>query len=150
MAGGRPDSHAERHHIVSYYVFAYPLKFLALLLVNLFTGFYETCAQINTVLPLDQVQWFIVIYAAGYTAVFGVFALLYAHALKRADDLELCRAERILTQLEVHQGIAAIVISVLAGLTALLRPDRFSPIGGCIYFLIGADVVQASAGGSVA
>ncbi|QNL18605.1 DUF1211 domain-containing protein [Hyphobacterium sp. CCMP332] len=143
-------------------IFAYPLKFLALFLVNFFTGYYRSGAEIAAVLPLEQVQWFIVIYALGYAAVFGVFALLYAHALKRADDLELSPAERILTRLEVHQGLAAIAISGLAALTALLLPDQFSPMGGCVYFLIGpvmifltrrarqrADAVQAAAGGSV-
>ncbi len=143
-------------------IFAYPLKFLALFLVNFFTGFYETGPQINAVLPLGQVQWFIVIYAAGYAAVFGVFALLYAHALSRADDLDLSPAERILTRLEVDQGIASIAISILAALTALALPVQYSPLGGGIYFLIGpammllntrarnrADRAQAAAGGSV-
>lgn len=143
-------------------IFAYPLKFLALFLVNFFTGFYESGLQINSVLPLDQVRWFIVIYAAGYAAVFGVFALLYAHALKRADDLDLSGAERILTRLEVHQGLAAIGISILAAVIALLLPVSYSPVGGSAYFLIGpvmmilthrarkaADLAHAEAGGSV-
>ena len=143
-------------------IFAYPLKFLALFLVNFFTGYYQSGPDVAAVLPLDQVQWFIVIYAMGYAAVFGVFALLYAHALKRADDLELSLAERIMTRLEVHQGLAAMAISGLAAITALLLPDQFSPMGGSVYFLIGpvmiyltrrankrADAAQAEAGGSV-
>lgn len=143
-------------------IFAYPLKFLALFLVNFFTGHYESGTQINAVMPLDQVQWFIVIYAAGYAAVFGVFALLYAHALSRADDLDLTPAERILTRLEVDQGLASIIISILAALIALALPAQYSPLGGAIYFLVGpammflnmrarnrADQAQAEAGGSV-
>jgi uncharacterized membrane protein len=143
-------------------IFAYPLKFLALFLVNFFTGFYQTGPQIAAVLSLDEVRWFIVIYAAGYAAVFGVFALLYAHALRRADDLELSAAERVLTRLEVQQGVAAIVISALAAIVALLLPPQFSPMGGSTYFLIGpvmmiltrrshaqVDRLQAPVGGSV-
>lgn len=143
-------------------IFAYPLKFLALFMVNFFTGFYQTGPQIAAVLSLDQVRWFIVIYAAGYAAVFGVFALLYAHALKRADDLELSVAERILTRLEVHQGIAAIAISALAAMVALALPSTISPMGGSVYFLIGpvmymltrrararVNQLQAPAGGAV-
>jgi uncharacterized membrane protein len=141
-------------------IFAYPLKFLALFLVNFFTGYYETGAAINAVMPLDQVAWFIVIYAAGYAAVFGVFALLYAHALKRKDDLNLSPAEIVMTRLEVQQGVASVLISALAALVALAMPYGFAPFGGSVYFLMGpvmtilsrrarkqAEAVQAPAGG---
>ncbi|WP_421791464.1 TMEM175 family protein [Hyphobacterium sp.] len=141
-------------------IFAYPLKYLALFMVNFFTGYFESGPQIMAVMPLDRVDIFITIYSVGYAAVFGIFALLYAHALKRADDLELTEAERILTRLEVDQGISAIIISSLAAIIALSLPDRWSPVGGATYFLIGpvmmwltrrarkrADTVQDSAGG---
>lgn len=141
-------------------IFAYPLKYLALFMVNFFTMYYQSGAEIMAVMPLDRVDIFMVIYASGYGAVFGIFALLYAHALKRADDLELTEAERILTRLEVKQGIASVIISALAAGIALALPDRWSPISGSTYFLIGpvmmwltrsarkkADAAQASAGG---
>lgn len=141
-------------------IFAYPLKYLALFMINLFTGYFETMEAVNTVMPLERVDLFIVVYALGYAAVFGVFALLYAHALKRADDLKLTEAERIITRLEVHQGIAAIVISFLAAASALLLPQNISYMGGSVYFLIApvmiwltrraykqAAAVQAPAGG---
>jgi len=143
-------------------IFAYPLKFLALFLVNFFTGFYRTGPEIMAVMSLDQVEWFIVIYAMGYALIFGVFALLYAHALRRADDLQLTPAERILTKLEVDQGLAAIAISGLAAIVAIILPAQLSPMGGSVYFLIGpvmmvltkrarkrADATQAPAGGCV-
>ena len=141
-------------------IFAYPLKFLALFLVNFFTGYYRTGAQIHAVMPLDQVALFIVIYAAGYAAVFGVFALLYAQALKRAGDLGLSPAEIVMTRLEVQQGVASILISALAAIVALLMPYGFAPFGGSVYFLMWpvmtilsrrarkrADAAQALAGG---
>ena len=118
-------------------IFAYPLKFLALFLVNFFTGYFQPMSAASAVLPLDQVHWFIVIYATGYAAIFGVFALMYAHALKRAGDLGLSPAERILTRLEVEQGIGAIAISALAAIVALALPANLSPMGGSVYFLIG-------------
>ncbi|GJL97281.1 MAG: hypothetical protein DHS20C06_10980 [Hyphobacterium sp.] len=143
-------------------IFAYPLKFLALFLVNFFTGYYQSGPEIAAVLPLDQVSLFMIIYASGYAAVFGVFALLYAHALKRADSLELSPAERILTRLEVHQGIASIVISALAATIALILPSQYSPMGGSVFILVSpvmivltrraraqVERVQASAGGAV-
>jgi uncharacterized membrane protein len=141
-------------------VFAYPLKFLALFLVNFFTGFYRTGAEINAVMPLDSVAWFIIIYATGYAAVFGIFALLYAHALRRKEDLGLSESEVIMTRLEVQQGIASILISLLAATVALLMPYGFAPFGGSVYFLMWpvmsflsrrarkrAELVYASAGG---
>jgi uncharacterized membrane protein len=143
-------------------IFAYPLKFLALFLVNFFTGFYQSGPEIEAVLQLDQVGGFMVIYASGYAAVFGVFALLYAHALKHADDLELSVAERILTRLEVHQGVATIIISALAAIVATVLPSQYSPMGGSVYILMWpamsiisrraghqVELAQASAGGLV-
>ncbi|MEE2524838.1 TMEM175 family protein [Hyphobacterium sp. HN65] len=141
-------------------IFAYPLKYLALFMVNLFTGYFDTLEAVDNVMPLSRVDQFIVIYAMGYAAVFGVFALLYAHALQRADDLGLSAAERIVTRLEVDQGIAAIGVSLIAAVSALALPQNISYLGGSAYFLIGpvmywlsrraykqADAAQASAGG---
>lgn len=118
-------------------IFAYPLKFLATFLVNFFTGYFESARQVGEVMNFAQTGPMLAIYAGGYAAVFGVFALLYAHALKRADVLELSEAEKEMTRLEVRHGIAAITISAVAVLLAVVLPVAFKPAAGSIYFVTG-------------
>jgi len=143
-------------------IFAYPLKFMATFLVNFFTGNFETNEQISSVLSLTDVPWLLAIYATGYAAVFGLFALLYAHALRRADVLDLSEPEKIMTRLEVDQGLASVGVSALAIVLAFMLPQGWSTMAGGIYFLIGpimgwlsararkhAQAAQASAGGAV-
>lgn len=118
-------------------IFAYPLKFLATFLVNFSTGFYTSGNQISDVMTFDQTGLMVTIYASGYAAVFGVFALLYAHALRHAEMLELSEAEKEMTRLEVRQGVAAVVISMLAVILGLTLPAHLTPFAGGIYFFIG-------------
>jgi len=143
-------------------IFAYPLKFMATFLVNLFTGFFESDMAISHVMSLTDVPLMLAIYASGYAAVFGLFALLYRHALNRADILDLSESEKIMTQLEVDQGLASIGVSALAILLAYTLPGGWPTMAGAVYFLIGpimgwlssrarkrADAVYESDGGSV-
>jgi len=118
-------------------IFAYPLKFMATFLVNFFTGYFQTPGQIESTLSLADVPYMLAVYAAGYALVFGLFALLYAHALRRSDVLELSEAERIMTRLEVDQGLAAIGVSVAAILLGFLLPVGLSTMAGGVYFVIG-------------
>lgn len=143
-------------------IFAYPLKFLALFLVNFFTGFFQTGSAVEATMSFDEARWMVVIYSTGYALVFGLFALLYWHALRRADMLALSPAERIMTRLEVDQGIASIAVSGAAILIALALPAIWAPMAGGVYFVIGpimgwlssrarkaADAVYAPEGGTV-
>lgn len=143
-------------------IFAYPLKFLATFLVNYFTGYYQSGEQVQTVMTLGDVPIMLAIYASGYALVFGLFALLYAHALRRGDILDLSESERIMTRLEVEQGIASIAVSALAILLAFTLPSGWSTMAGGAYFVIGpimawlstrarkkAEAAYASAGGPV-
>lgn len=118
-------------------VFAYPLKFLALFMVRWATSDFATGWAIAEVMTFDQARWMVVIYSAGYAAVFGVFALLYAHALRRADAMALNPAEQEMTRLEVRQGVAAVVISGAAIGLALVLPTMLTPLAGSVFFVTG-------------
>lgn len=118
-------------------IFAYPLKFLAMFLVNFFTGFFQTNSAIAATMSLEEAQWMVIIYSTGYALVFGLFALLYQHALRQAETLDLSPAERIMTRLEIDQGLASVGVSSAAVLTALALPAQWSPMAGGVYFVIG-------------
>lgn len=143
-------------------IFAYPLKFLALFLVNFLTGFFQTGTQIQSVMSLTDVPVMLTIYATAYALVFGLFAALYAHALRHADTLDLSESEKIMTRLEVEQGVASVSVSALAIVLAFSLPAGLSTMAGAIYFVIGpimawlnrrarkqAEAAYASDGGTV-
>src|ERR1044072_5889727 len=86
--------------------FVYPLKFL--FGVNL-TDFH---IGPPTVLPAHK-KWILIIFALGYVAVFGVFALLYRHAYNQRERLELNELEIF----ETKHSIKRMLLIVFVGLT---------------------------------
>lgn len=109
--------------------FLFPLKFLASLLLALATGTPQTAARLNNA---DEL---LAIYSGGYLAIFLLFALLYHHALRQRENLELTPAEVVLTRMSLALNWVQVLVAALALLGALL----FSTHGlvGFVYFLIG-------------
>lgn len=118
-------------------VYIYPLKFMADFVVDFFTGAFADGAEVDTVLSFAQVKWLYVIYGGFFAALYAVFALLYGHALRRADDIGLSPRERAYTRFEIEQGIGVGLLS--AGIIALafLLPATLSPFVGALFALMG-------------
>lgn len=125
--------------VVLFYV--YPLKFVFTLLVDSAMGVPTGVRHANgtiepAILPAETPKLFLV-FGAGYVAVFVVFFLLYLHALRRRDELEL-------TELEVfdtRSRLTSAVINGTVGLTSivltLVLGTRTAGWGGWIYFANG-------------
>ena len=94
--------------IVLFYV--YPMKFLFSILFDQLLG----DAPAGAIEP-GQVPLLMLVYGAGFIAVQLVFILLYLHAWRLADALELTAYERLTTRSEM-QGFA---INVAIGLTSI-------------------------------
>jgi uncharacterized membrane protein len=94
--------------IVLFYV--YPMKFLFTMLFDQLFG----DARAGAIEP-GQVPLLMLVYGAGFIAVQLVFILLYLHAWRLADALELTPYERLTTRSEM-QGFA---INVAIGLTSI-------------------------------
>jgi uncharacterized membrane protein len=94
--------------IVLFYV--YPMKFLFTMLFDQLLG----DAPAGAIEP-GQVPVLMLVYGAGFIAVQVVFILLYLHAWRLADALELTPYERLTTRSEM-QGFA---INVAIGLTSI-------------------------------
>jgi uncharacterized membrane protein len=88
----------------------YPMKFLFTVLFDQLFGE----APAGAIEP-RQVPLLMLVYTAGFIAVQLVFILLYLHAHRLADTLELNTYERLTTRSEI-QGFA---INVLIGLTSI-------------------------------
>jgi uncharacterized membrane protein len=109
--------------VVLFYV--YPLKFV-------FSGMFEGRGY-----SAPDARILFTVYGLGFTSIFLLYALLYRHALKRSDALELNLVERHDTRTHVYMFSGDAAIGVTSIIIALTVPDRFIGLAGFIYFLIG-------------
>ena len=117
--------------------FVYPLKFLFTLVSSVVVG----DAVFGGVRPMESGDGpqLMLLYGGGFVAVFLVFALMYAHALRRADALGLTAPERAQTRTEAESLLLIALIGVLSVGVAYL-PAPLGSLSGFVYFLIGPTV----------
>lgn len=112
--------------VVLFYV--YPLKFVFTMLFLEVTG---------TALPgaLDASQASVVmrIYAVGFAAVFVLFMLMYGHAYRLRDKLELNPIETLETRNALQENVLLVIIAAISFFVALRSPAW----SGWMYALIG-------------
>lgn len=121
-------------------LFVYPLKFLFNYLVLAVSGGDLTALVDGRREPmlLDvQVRPMMLLYGAGYAAVYTVMALLYSHALRQADALELDEIERFETRTSVGASLLHVGVAGVSILTAALLPAGASGLAGWVYMLLG-------------
>src|SRR5437764_11408625 len=124
--------------VVLFYV--YPLKFLFTLLVNMFTGGRGQVRMPDGTMGLmvengDQVSTLMIVFGAGYVAVFGVFVLLYWHAYRQREALELNELETFDTRDDVEESSLNAAIGLLSILIAVVGRARFGSLAGMTYML---------------
>jgi uncharacterized membrane protein len=88
-------------------------------------------------ITLGEARDALMLYSGFYAAVFAVFALLYGHALRRANALALTADERrasrhAVYESLVHGGVAGAVVAM-----AWSAPLQIAPFTGFLFFLIG-------------
>ena len=130
--------------VVLFYV--YPLKFVFTFLISMFSGHKgEIHLPNGTVIAMvenaDQVASLMVIFSVGYFAVFGLFVLMYWHAYRKREQLELNELEVFDTRTDIREsalnvGIAAVSIGLglarfgsLSGMTYMVCPIVMSMHG---------------------
>jgi hypothetical protein len=112
--------------LVLFYV--YPLKFVFTLLFAELTH----AAGTENLVP-HQASVLMRMYAVGFTSVFLIFVLLYAHAFKLRNALELSPAEVQGTRASVIENL----ILVLIGASSFALTFKSPAWAGWIYCLIG-------------
>jgi hypothetical protein len=117
--------------------YIFPLKFMAVFVITLFTGGYETVAEIEAVLRLDQVKWLYLIYGGFLAGVYLVFAVLHAHALSRAIPLQLSPRERAFTRSEIEFAAGIVALTGVIVACAFTLPERAAPFSGALFGLTG-------------
>lgn len=108
-------------------LYTYPLKFL----FELITSANETQVKM---IHTNQIQPLMLIYSAGFIAIYTLFYLMYRHAQKHADILELTAAELYETQTLTRMNLICVCISLLSVSIALIFP-KHAGISGFVYFL---------------
>src|SRR5437588_537230 len=78
-----------------------------------------------------------IVFGLGFASIFLLYALLYHHAFKKRDDLELNLVEQHDTITHVMMFGGNVAIGLASILIAQMAPDRFIGFAGFIYFLIG-------------
>ena len=123
--------------VVLFYV--YPLKFLFTYLTSQILGFPTQVRRpdgaLEAMLHPEQLRPLMLIFSAGYVAVFALFALLYAHAYSRRDELGLNALERFDTRQSILAAAANGGIGLLSLAIAATVSPRSAGLAGLIYLV---------------
>jgi Endosomal/lysosomal potassium channel TMEM175 len=123
--------------VVLFYV--YPLKFLFSYLVNMATGGHGEVRLPNGNFELmvegNQMATLMVIFGAGYVAVFGVFVLLHLHAYRKRAQLQLNRLELFDTRCSIQESALNCSVGLLSIGVAVVGGPRFAGLAGPVYML---------------
>lgn len=121
--------------------FVYPLKFVFGFVIDMAMGqpYHVVLAdgtRVPKLAPGDGALMMLV-YGLGYVAVFGIFALLHLHALRRREALELNALEVFDTVDNVREALLNVGIGALSIAAAYLAGPRGAMWAGMTYWLIG-------------
>lgn len=125
--------------VVLFYV--YPLKFLFTYLLNVIMGGQGMVRLPNgrtePMLQGADIYAMMVVYDAGFIAVFAVFVLLYFHAWRKRDELVLNADERFETIRRLGANACMAGVSLLSLAVVLIGGMKTAGWAGMLYFLIG-------------
>ncbi|HEY0137062.1 MAG TPA: TMEM175 family protein [Nannocystis sp.] len=119
--------------------FVYPLKFVFTLVIDMMRGARPLLQTHDGVPVLTTDQWpqLMMIYGAGYMAVFMIFALLHLNALRLADVIELSELERHDTIDNVYESLLNVGIGAASVLLAVFGGEMGPRLSGLVYWLVG-------------
>jgi len=119
-------------------LYVYPLKFVFTLFVNGVLGFDRGSVGSKGIqIRVDEIPTLFTIYGLGFFLTMAAFALLYGHAYRLRDALELDPLERHVTVSEGFGFLLIGSIGLLSVIVANLLPVGSSGNSGYVYALIG-------------
>jgi uncharacterized membrane protein len=115
--------------IVLFYV--YPLKFLFTLSINdMIFGRSAVAAQIKE----SEVSTLFSVYSFGFAGIYFAFSLLYLHAWRLRDSLELSQLEKLETRYIIFRVAAVAIVALVAA--GIARISGSASWAGLIYLLL--------------
>ncbi len=118
--------------IVLFYV--YPLKFLFTLI---FSDNIYGSGKSPFSIKEEELPKLMMIYSVGYISIYLIFFLLYRHALKKKQLLQLTPIEIFDTRTKIYSQLILISVGCVSILTAFLLPASMAGLSGLVYILIG-------------
>jgi uncharacterized membrane protein len=118
--------------------YVYPLRMVMSAAMRFFTGGWAPSEF--QVASFDEFRAIFVIYGVGFAVLGALIAAMNAHALRKADALQLDAAERLVARREVATNLVLIACAALSiGLALLIPPDRgwMQSLPGLSYALLG-------------
>jgi uncharacterized membrane protein len=115
-------------------MYAYPLKFLFFLVLTSKT--YVLNGQIHPVIYPSQQPTLMMIYGAGFTVIYTLFFLMYLHAEKNANALELTPKEKFITRTTTSANFQLIIVGIVAFAAAYFVPVEYAGYTGYIYLIV--------------
>jgi uncharacterized membrane protein len=115
--------------VVLFYI--YPLKFV-------FTSWLGGAESNGSFSNFEQLRSMMTLYAAGYIAVFAVFGLLYFHAYRMRQQLELAEDDVFFALEHLGECMVMVTVGFVSILVAQTLPLPWAvPAAGFSYMLIG-------------
>jgi len=112
--------------------FVYPLKYLfTMLTVQVFGLHMHEAPGLESAM---QNHLLYTIYGLGFASVWGLYALLYWHALRRRDELQLNEVEILLTRADLAANFIYVGVCLLSVTLAWTVDDPAIP--GLVYWLL--------------
>lgn len=125
--------------VVLFYV--YPLKFLFTSLIDRLIGGHNEVrlpnGNVEAVIEGDQLASLMLIFNAGYFAVFAVFFFLFWHAYRKRRDLELNEMEIFDTRNSIQEMALNCGIALISTAIVLFGGPRYAGLAGLVYMLTG-------------
>lgn len=128
--------------------YTYPLKFMAVFLWGLaasglgWDGVLSALGSSGSLRFADNpsrtdTTSLMLIYHLGFITLFGIFALLYRHALRQREGLALDDFEMFEARAGQRVHFISVAIGALALLVMAIVPERMSGLSGLVYMLMG-------------
>ena len=113
--------------------YTYPMKFVFTRLIG---NLFRTGPGIQSGMAGNDGQMLMVLYSAGFVALFSVLSLLHWHALRRREALALNAMDIYDAQANVTRHLINVGLGIVSIAIALFLPQLLA-FAGLIYFLIG-------------
>ncbi len=107
--------------------YVYPLKFM-------FAAGFHTGVTIDSA---QQVRELTLLYCAGFSSIYFLFAGMYANAWRQRERLALTPLERKLTAIYFWEECCSALVGVLVAIIAMLLPAEDSAMAALAFTLIG-------------
>ena len=112
-------------------LYVYPLKFLFNLSINDMIFGHSAASPI---IQEGDLPMLLSVYGFGFAGVYLALTLLYVHAWRLRDALDLSEIERLDTRFGIYRLLSVVVVGLLAAGLALI--PSFSQWAGLIYLLL--------------